>query len=271
LKHGRRRDAAVGRRATPRYDPRVHVLASLQAEELKLLHRIMCDLAGPTADTITAYAEDPLFGVPVFALLLLLIATTARGRTLFPRAILALTLAMGLATAVKAVGWGLFPRARPGSLFPDARLRGEDGFAKPENVLRGSIERATCAEHPGHWVDRKHVPGAPSFPSSHVIYTASAAAVLTAAGRGVGVLAWLFAAAVGFARLYGGKHWPTDVLGSMVLAVGIGFAAWRLAGPLDARWRPLVVRRFRRGRGANAVPAAESGPPGPSDGPPVRG
>jgi membrane-associated phospholipid phosphatase len=242
----------------------VHVLASLQAEELKLLHRIMCDLAGPAADAITQYAEDPLFGVPVFALLFLLVCTTARGRGLLPRTLVALALAMGLATAVKAVCWNAFPRTRPGSLFPKDRLVGPDGFARPEPVLRGSIERATCAEHPDFWIDRRHAPEAPSFPSSHVIYTASAATVLFAAARGVGVLAWLYAAAVAFARLYGGKHWPSDILGSALLAVAGGVLAWRLA--------PAVLARLPAGRrSANAVPAGDPRPPGASDDPPVRG
>ena len=242
----------------------MHVLASLQAEELKLLHRIMCDLAGPLADAITQYAEDPLFGVPVFALFLLLPLTTARGRAWFPRTMVALVLAMGLATAVKAVCWTAFPRARPGSLFPKDRVVGPDGVALPEPVLRGSVERGTCAAHPYAWIDRRHAPEAPSFPSSHVIYVGSAAAVLTAAGRGVGLLAWLYAAAVAFARLYGGKHWPSDVLGSTLLAIAVGAAAWRVA-------RPVVERLRRRRTLPDAVPAGGPGPPEPPDGRPSGG
>ena len=227
-------------------------LASLQAEELRLLHWIMCDLAGPAADWVTAYAEDPLFGVPFFVLLVLLAATTARGRALLPRTVLAIVIAMGFAHGVREVLWRTVPRDRPATHF------------SPERVLSGPIERATCADHPDFWIDRKHAPGSASFPSSHVITVVSAAAVLTIAAPGVGVLAWIYACAVAFARLYGGKHWPSDILGSVVLSVVAAFLAWRLAAPVQTWLRDRFASRGRR-----PAPAREPG--GPSDKGPHRG
>jgi membrane-associated phospholipid phosphatase len=221
-------------------------LASLQAEELRLLHRIMCDLAGTVADTITAYAEDPLFGVPFFLLLVILTATTARGRALLPRTLIAIVIAMGLVHGVRELLWKTVPRRRPAALFP------------AERVLSGPIERATCAEHPDFWIDRKHAPAAPSFPSSHMITVASAAAVLTIASPAVGVLAWIYACAVAFARLYGGKHWPSDIVGSIVLSVVAAFLAWRWAAPTQTWLRARFAPRGRR-----PVPAAT--PAGPPD------
>jgi membrane-associated phospholipid phosphatase len=212
----------------------------------------MCDLAGPLADTVTAYAEDPLFGVPLFVALVLVTATTARGRALLPRTVLATVIAMGLVHGAREVLWKTFPRTRPAALFP------------AERVLAGPIQRATCASHPDFWVDRKHAPAAPSFPSSHVITAASVAAVLTIAAPGVGVLAWIYACAVCFARLYGGKHWPSDVLGSIVLSVVAAFLAWRLAAPAQMWLRARFARRRRR-------PALEKEPTGPPDAGPGPG
>ena len=58
----------------------------------------------------------------------------------------------------------------------------------------------------------------------------------------MGGIAWVYAFLVGFGRLYWGKHWPTDVLGSLALSAVAGVLAWRLAG----RWEPWLRRRFGR-------------------------
>ncbi len=57
-----------------------------------------------------------------------------------------------------------------------------------------------------------------SFPSGHVTLAAAAAAVLTMTLRDWrGWLAIALVAAVGVARVYQGFHWPTDIIGSIVL------------------------------------------------------
>ena len=58
----------------------VPALASLQDLELRLLHWINCEGESPLNDTIANFANDPLFGVPVFILLFLAVALTAAGR-----------------------------------------------------------------------------------------------------------------------------------------------------------------------------------------------
>lgn len=59
----------------------------------------------------------------------------------------------------------------------------------------------------------------PSFPSGHTAASFAAATALFAMNRRWGIAAYVFAAVMGFSRLYLGVHFPTDVLAGA--AVGI--------------------------------------------------
>ncbi len=63
-----------------------------------------------------------------------------------------------------------------------------------------------------------------SFPSGHSLSSAIAATILTGADRKLGIPAWILAACIMFSRMYLYVHFPGDVLGGMVLGVGIGAA-----------------------------------------------
>jgi undecaprenyl-diphosphatase len=64
-----------------------------------------------------------------------------------------------------------------------------------------------------------------SFPSGHTIASFEAATVLLIHHRKWGILAAILAGLIAFSRLYLYVHYPTDVLFSLALGIGIGFAA----------------------------------------------
>jgi len=185
--------------------------------ELKILHWITC---GESAfqDTLASYVNDPLFGIPFFVLVVLLVALSKKGRANFVRIVLAIVLSVGVGQGLLQVIWKVAPRDRPGKGFTE------------DQILRGPLQRPTCAEHPEMWVERAHPPKEPSFPSSHMITAACAAAALAFASRWAAVVVWAYAALVGWGRLYWGKHWPSDILGSLVLGALLGWLGWTLAG-----------------------------------------
>ena len=80
-----------------------------------------------------------------------------------------------------------------------------------------------------------------SFPSGHTIASFEAAAVLLLRHKKRGIPALLLAALIAFSRLYLYVHYPTDVLASMVL--GIGIASW--ANHLIDKGYPLLINHFK--------------------------
>ena len=64
-----------------------------------------------------------------------------------------------------------------------------------------------------------------SFPSGHTIASFEAATVLLIRHKKWGIMAMVLAVLIAFSRLYLYVHYPTDVLSSIVLGIGIAFAA----------------------------------------------
>ncbi len=67
-----------------------------------------------------------------------------------------------------------------------------------------------------------------SFPSGHTIASFEAATVLLRWNRKWGIGAMVLAGLIAFSRLYLYMHYPTDVLCSVVLGIGIGYLAHHL-------------------------------------------
>lgn len=83
-----------------------------------------------------------------------------------------------------------------------------------------------------------------SFPSGHTADNFAAAAVLAIFFRRWGKLYFFMAAAIGYSRIYTGAHWPSDVISSAFLGMGMGLlgtvvfeAVWRaFGGRLAPEW-----------------------------------
>ena len=88
-----------------------------------------------------------------------------------------------------------------------ARIRPYDYLAKQGTV----IDLLIAAQHDF------------SFPSGHTLASFEAATVLTIHNRKLGIPAMILACLIAFSRLYLYVHYPTDVLFSVVLGIGIAF------------------------------------------------
>ena len=86
-------------------------------------------------------------------------------------------------------------------------------------------------------------PADASFPSGHTAASFAAVFALRASGSPLWKPALVLAAGIAFSRLYLYVHWPTDVLGGILVGAAAGWAGARLA---DA----LRLRRERLGRRA---------------------
>ena len=70
--------------------------------------------------------------------------------------------------------------------------------------------------------------GDASFPSGHTAASFAAATAIYAINRKWGIAAYIFAAVMGFSRLYLGVHFPADVLGGAICGTLSAWAVLRL-------------------------------------------
>ena len=84
------------------------------------------------------------------------------------------------------------------------------------------------------WLDQSvplliAVPNDYSFPSGHTLASVIGATILTAADRRFGLIAIPLAILIAFSRLYLYVHFPSDILGAVILGLGIGALVRSLA------------------------------------------
>ena len=79
--------------------------------------------------------------------------------------------------------------------------------------------------------------GDPSFPSGHTSASFAASTAIYAINKKWGIAAYVFAAVMGFSRLYLGVHFPTDVLAGALVGTAAAMIMIRI---FDAKHRESV-------------------------------
>ena len=96
--------------------------------------------------------------------------------------------------------------------------------------LKVSINRARpFAQYPNDIIKRDEV-GKFSFPSGHTstAFAMATAATLSTKKWYVAVPSYLYACGVGYSRMRLGVHFPSDVLGGMVVGIGSSLLVWQI-------------------------------------------
>ncbi|PYK32258.1 MAG: hypothetical protein DME57_00535 [Verrucomicrobia bacterium] len=177
----------------------------------------------PALDLFMAAVSDadvwkPLLIILIFAAL---VFGGFRARACIACLLIAIVIAQPITNTLKFA----ISRPRPKHMMSVRMVRLEKG--RPEFM---SIFKAPTVRRSDESDKRR---GDPSFPSGHMTNNTIAAIILSLFYRR-GWLYWIFAALVGYSRIYLGAHWPSDILGTVFLGAAETFLVLAI---LELLWR----------------------------------
>ena len=86
-----------------------------------------------------------------------------------------------------------------------------------------------------------------SFPSGHTQASFIVATILMMAKRKFGIPALILACLIAFSRLYLKVHFPTDVLGGMLMGIAIGLTVWFVyKWKFEKKFGPVINQNYKR-------------------------
>ena len=82
-----------------------------------------------------------------------------------------------------------------------------------------------------------------SFPSGHTTSAFSVAFTIYKQHKKLGIIALIMAAVMAFTRLYVFVHFPTDIYGGIIVAVGIAYFVYRMEKIITPRLQKLIKKK----------------------------
>lgn len=79
------------------------------------------------------------------------------------------------------------------------------------------------------------IPKEYSFPSGHTLHSFAAATSIFLQYRKPGITALVLASVIAFSRMYLFVHFPTDILGGMILGIGMAILVYKITGRIRAK------------------------------------